>query len=226
MNEKAIRWVIIYSLVMYFIEISVTKSINSTGFFLWSERVIACILTLDYLLCWSKNKRYPITLAGFIDLWSFAPFWMGFLLPINTLPWIRSLRLLRLLKLGRHNKAIDHFYRAFNHIQAELKLLGYFVLVVVAFSSVAMFEAESDAQADKFGSIFDSIWWSVVTLTTIGYGDLYPITAIGRIIAMITMIFGVGVFGTFISLMGGSLVEVFREDRIAQERKEKEIETI
>ena len=76
-----------------------------------------------------------------------------------------------------------------------------------------MYEIEHDEKDTKFTKLSDALWWSIVTLTTIGYGDVYPVTTAGRTCATVTIIFGVGIFGTFISLMGSGLVQVYRENK-------------
>jgi voltage-gated potassium channel len=91
-------------------------------------------------------------------------------------------------------------------------VVGFVVIIMVMFSSVAIFEFEHQVQPEKFRSLSDAVWWSFATLTTVGYGDLYPITMGGRIIAILTMIVGIGIFGTFISLVGSSFLTTMREN--------------
>jgi voltage-gated potassium channel len=101
----------------------------------------------------------------------------------------------------------------FRKVRHELAVVGFVVIIVVMFSSMAMHQFEHDEQPEKFGSLADSMWWSFVTLTTVGYGDLYPVTLGGRLVAVVTMILGIGIFGTFISLIGSSFLSTMREQR-------------
>jgi voltage-gated potassium channel len=204
---------------MFFLEVELNgRDTPSVGFFLWSERIIAIVFTVEYAIRWYFNKKYPLTVDGIIDLIGFFPFWIGFFVPLDQLKWIRTLRVLRLLKFHRYNEAAKHLCRAVKLVRQELNLLGFASILIIVFSAIAMYEVEHDAKDTKFTKLSDGLWWSVVTLTTIGYGDVYPVTSLGRGIATLTILFGVGIFGTFISLMGSGLVQVYREDRIANEK--------
>jgi voltage-gated potassium channel len=163
-----------------------------------------------------------LSIEGIIDLVGFLPFWIGFFIPIEHLRWVRTLRVLRILKFHRYNEAIKHFCRAIKVIKQELNLLGFMSFIIVVFSSIAIYEVEHDVKDSKFTKLSDGLWWSLVTLTTIGYGDVYPISNAGRIVATVTIILGVGVLSAFISLMGSGLIQVYREDRIAHEKLERE----
>lgn len=218
--NKVIGTLIIYSIVMFFVEADVQgRDAESTGFFLWSERVVALIFTIEYGIRWCLNRKYPITAEGVIDLVGFLPFWIGFFVPGDQLEWVRALRVLRLLKFHRYNEALKHFARAIKTVKNELNLLGFASVVIIVFSAIAIYEVECNAKDTKFTKMSDGLWWALVTLTTIGYGDVYPVTTAGRAVATITIILGVGIFGTFISLMGTGLVQVYREDRVAHEQE-------
>jgi voltage-gated potassium channel len=220
--NKVIGALIVYSVSMFFIEAEINgRDVPSSGFFLWSERVVAILFTIEYMVRWYKDRKYPTSLEGIIDLVGFVPFWIGFFVPIEHLKWVRALRVLRLLKFHRYNEAMKHFFKAIRNVKEELNLLGFASIVIIVFSSIAMYEIEHTAKDTKFTKLSDGLWWSIVTLTTIGYGDVYPVTTAGRAVATVTILLGVGIFGTFISLMGSGLVQVFREERIAREKAEK-----
>ena len=97
----------------------------------------------------------------------------------------------------------------------ELSVVGFVAGIVLVASSMAMYELEREAQPEKFGHLSDALWWSFVTLTTVGYGDIYPITMPGRVVAVGTMLVGIGVLGTFISLVGSSFLTSMRDGDIA-----------
>jgi voltage-gated potassium channel len=218
--ERVIGMLILYSIVMFFIEAEL-RGIegHSTGIFLWSEWVVAVVFTVEFFCRWIYDRRYPFTLSAWIDLCGFLPFWIGFFVPYEHLKWIRTLRVLRLLKVLRYNNALRHFARAMHKVRDELSLLGYASLMILVFGSIIIYEIERDIPDTKFQKLSDAVWWAVVTLTTIGYGDTYPITQGGRVVAVIVMILGVGIFGTFISTMGSGMVAVYREERIIREQK-------
>jgi voltage-gated potassium channel len=104
----------------------------------------------------------------------------------------------------------------FRKVKDELLVVGFVVLIVVLFSSMAIYEFEHDEQPDDFATLADAMWWSFVTLTTVGYGDLYPVTAGGRLVAAFTMVLGIGIFGTFISLIGGSFISTMRDEEASR----------
>jgi voltage-gated potassium channel len=216
MWNRLIQFLIIYSVVMYFVEVEVTDLEYSSGFFLWNERVVALVFTVEYFVRWyyaEDRKKYPYTWAEIIDIVAVLPFWAGFFVSVSTLKWVRTLRLLRLFKLNRYNDALTHLTNAFYKTRHEMLLMGFICVIVVAFGSVAIFEAEHNAQPDKFSHLSDGVWYAIVTMTTVGYGDLAPVTLFGRAAAILIMMCGIGIFGTFVSLLGAALVEEFRNER-------------
>ena len=150
-----------------------------------------------------------------IDLLAILPFYLGLAVDLRSLRLVRTLRILRLFKLYRYNAALQNVMHGFRKVKDELAVVGFVVVIMVMFSSVAIYEFEHETQPDKFRRLSDAMWWSFVTLTTVGYGDLYPVTAGGRMIAMITMAVGIGIFGTFISLIGSSFISTMREEQSA-----------
>lgn len=216
--ELFIQFLIFYSLATYFVEVEFLKTENSREglkFFLWSERIVAIIFTIEYIIRWwiSKNKlNYPFTWMAIVDLVSILPFYIGFMIDLRSLRLIRTLRVLRIFKVYRYNKAMNNFAISFSKIKRELQVIGVVVFVFVFLSSTIIYEIERVAQPEAFDSYSDAVWWSVVTLTTVGYGDAYPITDLGRIVAGITVVLGLGVFGTFISLIGGAFINTMQEE--------------
>jgi voltage-gated potassium channel len=161
----------------------------------------------DGLGAWSARLRYLVSPVALIDLIAILPAYLGLMMTID-LRYLRLLRLLRLLKLTHYFKGLGIFIMV---IQAEARTLlsGLFtmmVLVVVAAS--LMYSVEHVAQPEHFGSIGESLWWAVVTMTTVGYGDVTPITTAGRILASIIMLLGVGV----VALPAGILAARFAEE--------------
>ena len=147
-----------------------------------------------------------------IDLIAIAPFYLALIVPID-LRYLRAFRLLRLLKLSRYFDGLHIFLKV---IKAEIgaiaaALLTMFVLVII--SACLMFSLESDAQPRVFNSVVDAVWWAVVTLTTVGYGDVTPVTAGGRILAMGIMLMGVATFALPAGILAARFSEELRERR-------------
>jgi voltage-gated potassium channel len=128
------------------------------------------------------------------------------------LRFFRVLRMLRLAKLGRTSKAWHHIREAVYERRYEFGLILFLLLVTILISASLLYLAEAEAQPDKFGSIPRSLWWAIVTLTTVGYGDVYPVTPLGRFFAGIIAIAGV----TMIALPTGIFASSFTE---AMERR-------
>lgn len=159
------------------------------------------------LPAWRARLRYMATPVALTDLIAILPAYLGMLFTID-LRYLRLLRLLRLLKLTHYFKGFGIFV---NVIQAEARtllsgLVTMVILVIVAAS--LMYGVEHEAQPERFGSIGESLWWSVVTMTTVGYGDVTPVTSMGRFLAGIVMLLGVGI----VAFPAGILAARFAEE--------------
>jgi voltage-gated potassium channel len=127
----------------------------------------------------------------------------------------RLLRLLRLFKLVRYTDAVYRFRRAFLIARDDLVLFGVVALIVVYLSGMGIYHFEHEVQPDRFASVFDGLWCAVVTLTTVGYGDLYPVTAGGRLFTFVVLILGLGVIAVPSGLLASALSRV-RAEELAQ----------
>ena len=126
--------------------------------------------------------------------------------------------MLRLAKLGRTSKAWDHIREAVYERRYEFALILFLLVLTVLISASLLYLAEAEAQPDKFGSIPRSLWWAIVTLTTVGYGDAYPVTALGRFLAGIIAITGVMMIALPTGIFASSFTEAM-ERRQRQEEK-------
>src|SRR4051794_23382716 len=171
--ELFIQALIFYSVGMHFFEIEFTDSQRSTGFFLWSERVVAAIFTVEYLVRWiaSRSFFYPLRLLAIVDLVAILPFYIGFFVDLWSLRLIRTLRVLRLFKLTRHSRALQSILAAFHRIRYEFGVMAFAVFIVVWCSSIAIYELERERQPKLFGKMSDALWFVLTTVTTVGYGD-------------------------------------------------------
>ena len=179
---------------------------------MWIERVVAGILTLEYVMRARKEgSSYLKSGAGFIDLIAVLPFWLGFFLPESWLGLVRSMRVLRLLKLYRYSKAMRVFLKALVGTRRHLGGMLLIVFIIMLFGAVGIHEIEKQAQPEQFDSLQNCIWWTVVTLMTVGYGDMYPITTMGRVFAEVLMVIGVGLTAAFIGIVGSSVYKQVQE---------------
>jgi voltage-gated potassium channel len=162
--------------------------------------------------------RYIATPIAIIDLLAVLPALFAFGgAPSLVLRFFRVLRILRLAKLGRTSRALQHIREAIYERRYEFGLILGLLAVTVLLSGSMLYLAEADAQPDKFGSIPRSLWWAVVTLTTVGYGDAYPVTALGKFFAGLIAITGVMVIALPTGIFASSFTEGIerrrREDR-------------
>jgi voltage-gated potassium channel len=148
-----------------------------------------------------------------IDFLAFAPSYLTFLFPAVDTRILRVFRLLRFLKLVRFSPALTTLSRAL--YDERRALVGAFILMVgtAVFSGAIMHAIEGQAQPEKFGTIPDAMWWALATLTTIGYGDVVPITPLGKFFGSFVMIFGLGLFALPIGIIATAFVnEIHRRD--------------
>lgn len=221
-----LRFLILYTVVMVFVEIDYVGSSDSVSghpFFLWSERIVAFIFTLEFIIRARKgiktgdSDRYPVTLMGGIDLLAIIPFWAGFFVPVAWLGVIRSLRILRLLKLYRYSKSLQSFVGGLVRAKRQLGGVTIIVAVTIAFSAVAIYEFEKGSQPENFGTLTNCVWYTVVTLTTVGYGDISPITPGGKFFAQFMMLAGLGIMASFIGVVGGAVVAELEDGTVTKE---------
>ena len=139
----------------------------------------------------SRRLKYIFSFAGAVDLISILPGLLQFFGVSADLRWLRILRLLRLLKISHYSTAFRDVYAVINEERNSLFATLYLLFVAMFFSSAALYLVEGNAQPEAFSSIPDSMWWSLITLTTVGYGDVAPITPIGKIFGAFTAIIGV-----------------------------------
>jgi len=192
------------------------KTSHSTDFFLWAERCIAVVFTLEYFARWYEDKvhpdgsfdvgvNYPLSAMGVIDLLSVLPFWLGFCVPVGWLGWIRALRIIRLLKMFRYWRSLQLVALGFYRAWPFLKPLLFALLIVTLFAAVIIYECEHIAQPDKYGEIGNCFWFALVSATTVGYGDMSPVTPIGKMCAAIILFVpAIFIFSAVVGTIGGS----------------------
>ncbi len=140
---------------------------------------------------WLARRKYALSFFGLIDLISILPFYLQFFVPGMDLRILRVVRLLRTFKLSHFNSAIEDLFSALYHARASVYSTIYLFLIALLLTSTAMYHAEHELQPDKFGSIPAAMYWSVISLTTVGYGDVTPVSSLGKFISAITAFLGV-----------------------------------
>lgn len=141
------------------------------------------------------------------------PYFLSFALDLSTLRIVRLLRHLGLLKLARYTSALNRISSAFNQAKEELVISVAILAIVIYLAAFGIFHFEHAAQPDKFTTIFDALWWSVATVTTVGYGDIYPITLGGRLFTFVILIASLGLVAIPTGIFASALHSV-RESNV------------
>ncbi|MEO7276392.1 MAG: ion transporter [Sphingomicrobium sp.] len=163
--------------------------------------------------------RYAASPMAIIDILAVVPALFAFGgAPSLLLRFFRILRMLRLAKLGRMSNAWDHIREAFLERLDEFALILGLLAITVLISGSLMYFAEADAQPEKFGSIPRALWWAIVTVTTVGYGDTYPVTGLGRVLGGLIAVVGV----LMVALPTGIFAASFTEGLARRNRKKLE----
>ena len=174
------------------------------------EAFCVLIFTFEYLarIYVADNKlRFIFSFSGIIDFLAILPFYLTFGIDLRSLRLLRMFRLFRLFKLVRYNKAMKHFASAMMVAKEQIILFMIITLMLIYFAAVGIYYFENEAQPGYFSSIFDSLWWSIVTLTTVGYGDVYPITVGGRIFTFFILLIGLGIVAIPTGIISSSLTK-------------------
>ena len=177
------------------------------------EYIARCVLSRPMM-------HYALSFYGIVDLLSILPFYLSAGLDLRSARVLRLMRLFRLFKLTRYSKAARRYHHAFVIAREELVLFGCAALIILYLAAVGIHYFESEAQPDKFASIPDSLWWAIVTLTTVGYGDVYPITIGGRLFTSVVLIMGLGFVAVPTGLLAGALAKAREQEKKLEEEEE------
>tara|TARA_B100002019_G_C21154864_1_gene540168 strand:+ start:69 stop:809 length:741 start_codon:yes stop_codon:yes gene_type:complete len=203
-----IQILIILSLISFSIETLPNLSKTLVSFFYYFETITVIIFLIEYLLRFyvaSNKLKYIFSFYGIIDLLAILPYILGSFIDLRFIRIFRIFRILRAFKLIRYNYALQRFSIAFKLIREELILFLGVTLILIYITSAGIYFFENESQPDAFKSIFHSAWWAVATLTTVGYGDIYPITIGGKVFTFLILIFGLGIVTVPAGLFASSL---------------------
>lgn len=172
------------------------------------ETISIGLFSVEYVLRVIVSKKpfkYIFSFYGIIDLLAVLPFFLNTFLDLRFLRAFRVFRVFRALKLIRYNKALNRFKVAFKIVKEELVLFFIVTMILLFLTSAGIYLFENQAQPEVFKSVFHSGWWSIVTLTTVGYGDVYPITLGGKIFTFFVLMIGIGIVAVPAGLVGTAL---------------------
>jgi voltage-gated potassium channel len=193
------------------------------------EAVSVAIFTVEYFArFWActADERFSGSIKGrlrqalrpmsIIDLLAILPFYLPFLgMDLRSLRVLRLLRVLRVAKVGRYYSSLNLIKKVFQSKKEELVLSSALLGLLLVISSSLLYYCENSTQPEAFSSIPATMWWSVATLTTVGYGDIYPVTMLGKFCASVISILGIGVFALPTGILGAGFVEEIQKSKQA-----------
>jgi len=210
-----IQILIIVSLVTFSIDTLPDLSSNVKQALYFIEVITVTIFTLEYLLriiIAERKAQFIFSFYGLVDLAAILPFYLSSGIDLRSVRVFRLLRLVRILKLFKYNQAIKRFHRALAIAREELILFGFVAMIMLYLSAVGIYYFENVAQPEQFKSVFHSLWWAVTTLTTVGYGDMFPITTGGKIFTFLVLMIGLGIVAVPTGLVASALSQAREED--------------
>ena len=204
----SIQALIVLSLVTFSIDTLPDLSDKTRGILSIIELITVVIFTLEYvfrILVADRKVGFIFSFYGLIDLMAILPFHLASGVDLRAVRIFRLLRLIRILKLVRYNQAVGRFHRALVIAKEELILFSFVALMMLYLSAVGIYYFEHQAQPEQFGSVFHGLWWAVTTLTTVSYGDVYPITVGGKVLTFVILAIGLGVVAIPTGLLASAL---------------------
>ncbi len=191
-----IQALILLSLIAFTVETLPNNSAGTIRLLSTFEFICVAIFTIEYFLriyVAEKPWKYMFSFYGIVDFFAIFPFYLRGAYDFRALRAFRVFRIFRALKLLRYNKALNRFRIAAKIVKEEVVLFMIVTLIFIFLASAGIYFFENEAQPDIFISVPHSGWWAIVTLTTVGYGDVYPITIGGKIFTFFMLLVGVGI---------------------------------
>lgn len=226
--EKFISILIILNAVVIVLE-SYKGIYNEYSTFFYAFEVFSIIIfTIEYFIrIWIADKlyeakssfrarlKYITSYFGIIDLISILPFFLPFIFKIDLriLRLLRLFRLLRLLKLNRYFNSLRVISSVIKKTKSEIAVTVFLVFILLVLSSTLMYHIENEAQPNAFENIGQALWWAVATLTTVGYGDIYPVTGTGKLLSAIIALLGIGIVALPTGIISSAYIEEIQKNK-------------
>lgn len=172
------------------------------------EIVVVIIFSIEYLLriyVADSKSGYIFSFYGVIDLLAIVPFYVTAGIDLRSIRVFRLLRVFRILKISRYSEAATRLLHAFKSIRAELAIFLLITICLIYIAAVGIYYFEHPAQPEIFISVFHSLWWALTTFTFLGYGDVYPITAGGRIFTFLVLMVSIAMIAIPTGLIASAL---------------------
>ncbi len=173
----------------------------------------------------AKNKfrsilKFMFSFYGIIDLLAILPFYLPMLIAMDLryLRILRLTRILRVLKINRYNNSLSLIWVVIKEKKPELVVTGFVTFLILIIASFLMYYIEGEAQPEQFPNILSAIWWAVATLTTVGYGDIYPVTGLGKLISGLIAILGIGIVALPTGLISSGFIDKVQKDKRSKKK--------
>lgn len=225
--DYTIQVLILISLISYALETLPELEASQRKILRVIEYVSVIIFTIEYVLriyVAKKPLKYIFSFYGIIDFLAIFPFYLRMATDLRSLRAFRVFRIFRAFKLVRYNKALMRFHQAWKIVREEVILFLIVTAIFLYLASAGIYYFENPQQPEIFSSIFTSGWWSVVTLTTVGYGDVYPITTGGKLFTFFILMIGVGIVTIPAGLVSSALTKARDMEEQAGKEEEEKIE--
>ncbi len=201
------------------------------------EIVSVVVFTFEYLLrLWTSDLLYPhlgkvksrlrymVSFIAIIDLISILPFYLPFIvaMDLRVLRTLRIIRLFRIFKLNRYSRALSSIQEVLKRKASQLTSSLSVILLLILITSIIIYNLETEAQPEKFNNAFSGFWWSIATFTTVGYGDIVPVTVAGKIFSSVITFLGLGLIAVPTGIISAGFVELDNE----RHEREHELEEL
>lgn len=188
-------------------------------------RLWTCTINKNFRNSITGRIKYMLTPFAIIDLLAILPFYLPMIISLDLrfIRAVRLFRLFRLFKMGRYSKAVFTLKKVLKDKKEELILVIFVVLLLLIIFSSLMYFIEKEAQPEAFSSIPEAMWWGIITLTTVGYGDIYPITALGKILGALIAFLGIGMFALPAGILSSGLAEAVQKKELNVDKSIKEL---
>lgn len=206
--DLTIQGLIVVSLLSSSVNTLPTLSQTTLTCLSHTQVAIVAIFTAEYILrivVADSKIRFMRSFYGVIDLLAILPFYLSLGVGLESIRILRLLRLFHMFKLFRYNSAIERFHRALILVREELVLFSIVSAMLLYFAAVDIYWFEHAAQPEAFSSVFQGFWWAIATLTTVGYGDIYPVTTGGKVFTLLVLVIGLGVVAVPTGIVAAAL---------------------
>ncbi|RQP14552.1 MAG: ion transporter [Chryseobacterium sp.] len=223
--DYGVQLLIFISLTAYAIETLPDNTPRVRAVLKTIELVSAVLFTIEYVLriyVARKPFRYIFSFYGIVDFLAILPFLLGATIDLRSLRAFRIFRIFRAFKLIRYNRALNRFHIAAKLVKEEVILFLIVTGIFLFLASAGIYYFENEAQPEVFSSIFSSAWWAIVTLTTVGYGDVYPVTVGGKMFTFFILMLGVGIVTIPAGLVASALTKAREIEQQAEAEKDED----